>query len=843
MIEKCKPLLFKTQHLVFVFLLTMQCVAAQNPESTPPSPYSRYLQCAVPSGGVQIDLNPTTLRWPYEKGKNISYDVRLAQDSTFRSGTIIQQKATPWAMFNPHQKLQAGTWYWQYRKSQGSWSNLYSFQVKQDAVAVVSPTSEDFLSKIPKSHPRLLASKPEIIELRKRKKDADIIQIIKEADAALLQRIPAESEGIATDLIDDELKNKQLVKLASMGLSNQIYDMVYPLSQAFALTGDNRYAQKAIAIGRVVAQWDPKKVTVLSDFGDARCMLSLALIYDTFYDQLADSDKIAFRKGAAIRIKFFYEEWKNNIEVRVLSAHVWQHILHYYFQSAIAIFHDEPNASTWLGYGYELFLARTPILSGNEGGWVNGASYFRMNMETCLDIAMLIKKYTDYDHVNAHPWYKNHIDWLLYGMPPGSNSDGFGDNYERISSPGIEYVAFAMEMAKITQSSKAAWYAATCREYETIDLSQKSILRWFRLTKTNGLPMPAIKKEALPLGQLFQETGVVAMHTHPMDTKNDLMVAMRSSPFGSYGHMMADQNTFNILSKGEKTFYRSGYKVDMNDPHRLGWYKHTKGNNGILMDGQGQPFSTDAFGMLTRFVQNDQLAYVKGDASFAYQSEETKENYGLKKFNRHIVLLQPNTLVIYDELEAEKPVKWSWLIHSHQKIEMDSVNQTFTSQFEKSFGKATLWSSSPVNWNLTGSFEIAAVNVIHRKDEDGDVMEFHDNQWHFKAENPEKTNKIRFLSIIQFSETAKKTAPLKSTDSAGKKEIAFGKWRISATMDPNTFGQLTITNTDNTTEFHATTQSENGPTVLKSQKNGKLQIVEQLDQLPTSMKNLLLYEK
>ncbi|MEZ4902107.1 MAG: hypothetical protein R2822_10295 [Spirosomataceae bacterium] len=81
--------------------------------------------------------------------------------------------------------------------------------------------------------------------------------------------------------------------------------------------------------------------------------------------------------------------------------------------------------------------------------------------------------------------------------------------------------------------------------------------------------------------------------------------------FGAYGHILSDQNTFNILVGGKRLFYRTGYKVAMDDPHRLGWSKHTKSQNGILINGEGQPYSAEAYGYFSRFLQGEELATSK----------------------------------------------------------------------------------------------------------------------------------------------------------------------------------------------------------------------------------------
>ncbi|MEZ4902106.1 MAG: hypothetical protein R2822_10290 [Spirosomataceae bacterium] len=48
----------------------------------------------------------------------------------------------------------------------------------------------------------------------------------------------------------------------------------------------------------------------------------------------------------------------------------------------------------------------------------------------------------------------------------------------------------------------------------------------------------------------------------------------------------------------------------------------------------------------------------------------------MKKFYRHILLLKPGIVVIYDELEADAEAEWSWLIHSLKNMTLNAAEQT-----------------------------------------------------------------------------------------------------------------------------------------------------------------------
>lgn len=824
-------------------ILLAGCMAGERRESIPqvglPAVYERYLVFPVPSQGIEAEFNPPVLRWPLVKGEAVRYDVRLAMDSSF-SGETLSVLQTPWALFNPHTKLSQGLWYWQYRASGGEWSEVNRFVVGASAVDLVSPPAEKFLKAIGTSHPRVLTDVEELKDLRRIKGDADAVGILREAQAILSQNIPGEADGRPKRSDADKERNKKLRQDAGSALGKKVFTWLNTLCQAWILSGDDNYRQRAMAIGNGVATWDPAGVTgsKTSDFADARCMLGMALVFDTFYDRLTPSERASLQRAIKTRAAGFYEGWINNQEARLLSGHVWQHILHYFFETSLALYGHEPDASAWLSYAYELFLARAPILGGKDGGWTEGVSYFRMNMETLINVPLTIKKYTGFDFIRKHPWYINNVYWLAFHIPPGSSSDGFGDNAEEVFSPGADYIAYAQEIARLTASPLAAWYAARCREYEQVDLSSADILRWVRLTKTRDLPLPSpLENPKLPAGKLFSEIGLVSMHSHPGDPVRDLMVAMRSSPFGSYGHFLSDQNAFNILYGGRRTFFRTGYKVTMTDPHRTGWYQHTKSNNSVLVDGEGQPYSTEAFGCVRRFIAGERISYALGDASNAYNSPETDEDYGVRKFYRHVLLLKPDIIVIYDELENRRDAEWSWLIHSMSPIGVDHADNSFKSVFNDVRGVGRLWSSDPVRLTMTDTFDVPALNWRGSRDAAGKLKKYEDGQWHLKAVTVQKSKAERFLAVLRISPVAE-TGNIIEVDDEESLNIVVGDWTVSATMQNDKPATLTISDADGKVNFY---YDADGNTILEESTDGLVKKTRAQDVMPSDLKQSFLY--
>jgi len=752
--------------------------------------YNMFLEEPIPANGTEVFFNAPVLRWPFQKGKRATYDVQLSPSSTFEKSATLTAEKLSGAIYNPHQALATGNWYWRYKVTGKDWSAVYHFRVTDKALSMVSPTADKFLASVPNEHPRILAN-GKADKLTALINTPDARTILSEADQELSKGIYTEADAQPAVKGFNAGQDKKILSDAIVALGNQVYKMVLPLCQAYLLTGKIVYRDKAIAMGMEVAKWDPEGVSGSRDFTDGMCMYNMALVFDTFYDDLSAIQRQTLQKAITLRLSKFYNSWVNNIESKVLSGHVWQLILNEFFKSALALYGHEAAAGAWLSYGYELFLGRAPVLGGADGGWGEGASYFQMNMETLVEIPAFIKQYTGFDFMKAHPWYQQQADWLIYHFPPLSSADGYGDNTEDLFEPPPSYASFAIVMAKLMQNGKYAWYAEQLIKQQQPDLTKELVLRWFRMKYTSHLSMPAAANpQYFPMGYISKETGIAALHTNTANTKNDVMVTMRSSPFGAYGHILADQNTFNILAGGKRLFYRTGYKVAMDDPHRLKWSKHTRSMNGILINGEGQPYSVESNGYFSRFLQGGELAYMKGNAANAYQSKETKEDYGVSKFDRHTVLLKPGIIVIYDELKAESEVSWSWLIHSLKNMKLDTMHNSFTATIEDWKGVGRLWSSDPFTWNITDTFAVPA--VVYRNYTGMKTKKYENTQWHLKATNRQKKKQLRFLAIIQVDKNGAVIGFKEATTGKGITKITVGDWEIEAALSSDLAPHLQI---------------------------------------------------
>ena len=805
--------------------------------------YPTIRNTTSPSNGESPKFNSPSFQWPSKK--NATYSIRISTSKKFDQA-LIEKNKIAFALFNPHQQLTQGKWYWQYKINQENWNPVDSFDINASTRIFPTVSIAKIINNIPATHPRILVNKSEINNFRLNIiKTKEAIAVIKEANKILTIPIPKEEDALPKYQGKDKFENDKIASLASKWSGKKVQETLNIFSQAYILTGDVKYFKVAKLWMLEVATWDPMGPSHTNNFADGGIMSSMAIGLDSFWDLLTETERNLIKKNISTRADQFYKLWMNQVEARSSSMHVWQHIMHNLLETGLALKGEHPTAENWIEYIYELWIAQSPKMAEEDGAWINGSAYFGMNALSLIDIPTIFKKLSGVDFMTA-PWFQNNPKWLIYSFPPNSTSDGFGNDGERYKFPWINYAGYTDALARLTNNPSAAWYANAVAKSVGKEIADDAEFRWFRIRdgikKTTALHPLSFKQDAF-----FQEVGVGYMHTNVQDTKNDLFLSLRSSPFGPMSHTHADHNTFNIAYGGKRLFYNTGYRPAMGDPHFLGWYKHTQGHNAILIDGHGQPFSDGAFGWIPRNIQGEQISYAVGDASNAYSGiVDGKEiDHGMKLFRRHYIMLRPSIIIIYDELEADHTAEWRWLLHNYNGFTMDAKTQTVFAENETAKAQVTLFSASDIQLNVTDQFSVPVDNWTNKINEDGDTLNFV-NQWHFTAASKQKAEKMRYLAVMQIKPDGRFEKIIKSIDNG---DVTVGNYRIKANMNVNEAAHIQINNIENTLSFisSGTLMFEKNKyigtdiksTKLIEKKDGKIIFKEVLDEMPPAMKKMI----
>ena len=832
--------------LLFMVQLFCSCTSDSLPEpdstqpETPagiPDAYQDKIRTQpYPKADNELYLNPAPLIVPQamKTGERLQFSLSRTED--FSSSETLLSEPQEWCMYNLHCRLEIGTWYWRFRSTNlngttpGEWSAIYRFEVKNDTPEFVTPPFQTFLANAPRLHPRIycflddrigearnrVTSHPEYAELQSRASQA----------------LKAEYTGM-TDLYN---RAEELRQHATY------------LYQAYHLTQKEIYAEKLRQLLEALIVAPPADGQLFaSNFTASNIAWCLVAAYDLLYNNLSASDRTAAEELMMRVARYYYKVNCGFQENHLFDNHFWQQNMRILFQVALSLY-DKPAYSSevlpMMEYYYELWTARAPASGFNRDGiWHNGTGYFSANILTLAYMPSLLSFISRYDFL-SHPWYQNAGRSLVYTCPPGSKSNGFGDSSEKGSEPNRLVAAFADYLVCETGNSYAGWYAGECRDLLRRDYE----LRLYRMCTDQDY------NTAFPAGAdkmvWYKDAGEVAMHSAPEDTGKDLALSFRSSTFGSGSHTTASQNAFNLLYKGVDVYRSTGYYQNFSDAHNLMSYRHTRAHNSLLVNGIGQPYSTEGYGSVMRAMGGQHISYCLGDASHAYRGisndpmwvgyfkqagiEQTPENgFGatpLTKYRRHVLMLHPHTVIVYDELEASEAVRWEWLLHSPTEFKMDVTKKTLsTNNKTKGWVAVTQLFGGHV-FTLSQTDRFVVPSAITGAE--------YPNQWHLTA-RVDGCSATRFLAIIQVGDEAV------SIINRDGDTFNVGDWTIKAVLDASKAPELTVSHRTEQAVFSYGTDNPalngnfyyrqyTGSSLLYDEIDGAYRVVEMTDRSPIS---------
>lgn len=834
-----------------------------------------------PKNGATADKNPTPLMWPdkfphlgpvldgveeKEHKQHVTYKVRLSQDPKFKKDVF--EETRNWAFFNPFQKLKEGKWYWQYayvdKNNNEEWSETFHFFITKESLDFNPPSLSQLKEMIPQHHPRVWMDKKDwnhIIE--KNKNNDEVKQYIRQADKALktkLGHIGLEIDTSKLHSLDNEIKRKSYLIRESRKIVDREERNVESLVRAYLLTKEQRYYEGAIARIEEMLSWKGHRYFA-GDFNSSVLLSLSAMSYDAFYDLLTPEDKTILLNGIKDNGDLFFEEFVNHLENRIADNHVWQMTFRILTTAAFASWGDLPEASTWLDYCYNMWIARFPGLN-NDGGWHNGDSYFHVNIKTLIEVPFLLSRITGFDFF-ADPWYNNNVKYVIYQQPPFSKSAGHGTSHENYLAPSATRIGYADALSRELQNPYAGDYVKMALDKDPKAmykgfLGKSGDLTWYRAITPNKLNIdPKRTLATMPVTKVFPETGLATMNTNLDKPEENAMFSFRSSPYGSTSHALADQNGFHTFYGGEAIFYSTGHRTGFTDEHMMYHYRNARSHNTILADSMTQTIGTEGYGWIPRHFTGKNIAYFVGDASNAYgqisaplwieraelSDIEFSEKNGwgenrVNTFRRHVVQLGNDGLVlIYDELEGKKPVAWTYQLHTREndmKVTGADNHFTVTGYNSKGVSDAHIFTSAKSGYTQHNEFASPAVNWLNKTGKDGKPLVYENH--HSVGITTSKTKHARIISII---DTRAKNAKPVSIERISDSQIKAGDWIINANLTSEGDAYFNVVNNSlkSGVNFNSSLIELNGKKIKLKEKgatmiieNGKSHIVT--DEVP-----------
>ena len=484
-------------------------------------------------------------------------------------------------------------------------------------------------------------------------RQAGLSALLTQVDAQLGQTAPSEPASTSTP---------QVIEAETFAECGRTLNAAF----AWVATNQDKYFDEALRRAQNLASWDPHGATAYANVDQAsRCIAgTLTLAYDWLYPRLDPNQKNLLLAPILARATDMYNDivaGRARIAVHPYDSH-GNVTLTYLAGIVTVLAGDVADAQIGLRDALPLAINWTSPWGGEDGGFGNGSTYATWTTGDLLLGWYALRWVVGVD-LSQKSWMRNYANYLAYFLPPGTPAGVFGDGAEQLlsepwASVGKAYTLFA-------PSPLGRWYAS--------QLTGEDASRLEFLLAPPADPSPALYPAGIPDAALFPSIGWVAMHSSLSDPAR-VSVYFKASPYGSFNHSHANQNSFVINAGGQRLAIESGYYDAYNTPHWRQWYKQTRAHNAITYDGGLGQFVFEQSGRLgpgalTGYLHQPDYDIVQGDATVAYGGSPTEQA------KRSLVYLRSNLVLIYDKLVSDSPHQWEWNIHALNTMNVISNQQ------------------------------------------------------------------------------------------------------------------------------------------------------------------------
>lgn len=503
-------------------------------------------------------------------------------------------------------------------------------------------------------HPRLFFTSDEIEGIRERCRTthASFFAHLQGGADSYLAQMPPEN---AADCDDDQ------------SMQQWGWWRLQTLAFAYIATGDERYGHKAIewmATFAAYPHWGSGE-EVDQSMGAANLLSGFACAYDWCWELMTPEQRAAFGEKLFRQLELLCHHgfldnraggyWKGDHQ----NNHR-HHRLSGLLLAALSVADEVEGGDRYLGFAAAecraVAEALPPDGSNHEGpGYTPfGYSY----VVRCFDA---LRHATNVDlfstpGLSAIPWFRAHT------MTPGFHDVfNFGDG-----GGGAYY--FNHYLFRLAAEYQDAGAQALLDAMYTAEPGSFSYYPWPILWYDADLaPAPL---ETLERARYFDDLELACYRSSWTDP-NALAVILKCGPYGGHrlnelaagwvnvAHDHPDPNHFMLHWGGQMWATDDGY------PRQN---KAGANHNLILVDGNGpahrgggwtQPIPGMAdMGVIDRFVNEPGLFWARGDASGYYGAQN------VTRMNRYLIVPDDQAVILVDDLAAEAPRTWSWLLHS-----------------------------------------------------------------------------------------------------------------------------------------------------------------------------------
>lgn len=638
----------------------------QWPTGLKPSDYRNF----QPADQFVTTQNPPDFAWPLIQDAD-KYELQVATDIGFQNVAYSKNDlATNYYNF-PITFMAGESYFWRVRfhKTNGysAWSEARKFRIDPDAVPFPVPPVSQLLGNVSHSHPRILTDQDELAAFRARKNGDG-----KATYDHIFSKVNLNDTAYVA-----EPTNKDTALDQSVAVTNKMLNAAF----IYLITQDPAYGNYAKGRLLNLAAWQTRTGETTYQKNDQLhrdIARKSAMTYDWIYDLLSPQDKstaltMIMDRAQVIAEDVLYDGFP--ISSKPYDSHGWT-VYAYLALISTALLHDDitvnikvndvntnvlvsQKAQEWFNIVVPSYINLMPPWGGEDGGWGNGVGYWQWSAIDAKWFADVIFAATGFN-IYQKAFMRNESWFPMYEYPVGQVSGVFGDGIHEMARNVVN--TSILRNAKMLQNPVMQWYGRTGL-YSMDDV-------FSYLYVDNSLPVrPPVE---MPTAKYFDYIGAVAMHSSLYDPKR-ISAYFRSSPYGSWSHSMADQNSLIINAFGEELTVDGGFYDSYGSKYFQDFTRQTFAHNAITYSGKkGQRnFDMAASGKITGFATTKAFDAAVGDATQAYNTDPN--HIGLDQAQRSIIYVKPGVFVVVDNVDAREPggSEFEYWLHAEKDLKLD----------------------------------------------------------------------------------------------------------------------------------------------------------------------------
>lgn len=453
----------------------------------------------------------------------------------------------------------------------------------------------------------------------------------------------------------------------------EIGETLPSLGIVYLITKDDKYlkgAEKWIKALLNVPVWNGSQ-----NLGRSAWTSGIAQTYDWLYQYL-DED---LKKAIISRLK---EEAKiiagSAAETRALSNHLLIETCAVGTTGLILPEEDQDRAyllgqaEKWTNY----IIQNAPL----DGSWGEGVQYWQYGLGYFLRFLEGAKTSGYHDYFPGYDWLKKTGRFPLQFSTPDvlTRSINFGDSgSDRYLPPALFYLPASKYNDGVVQDFAMK-----------VQGNEPHKLNWFDFLTFDANVKPVDFRTVENTFYHFEDHGFVTMRSSW--NPDAILVGFRCGPapgnanqvkperienkgYGP-GHQHPDINHFVIYGNGTWLAIDPGYTK----------LKETRNHNTLLVNGFGQAGAGKEWLDYMEFENRDpapKITYTETTSSYDYVIGNAGNIYvdeaGLELFERQLMFVKPNIVIISDRLKANKSSDFNWLLQANEIAEIKKNNSNF----------------------------------------------------------------------------------------------------------------------------------------------------------------------